>query len=100
MNTKLLRQSKLIYVSVVLRQNFTVNKCGKGSGESQHSSAPLSGAVCKMDKDQINQTMKDFDEAIDKAEAEVARLQELRREFINQYNLNKETSDEDVVDQP
>ena len=38
--------------------------------------------------------MKDFDEAIDKAEAEVARLQELRREFINQYNLNKETSDD------
>lgn len=53
-----------------------------------------------MDKDKINETMKDFDEAIDKAEAEVARLQELRREFINQYNLNKETSDEDVVDQP
>jgi len=47
-----------------------------------------------MDKDQIKQTMKDFDEAIDKAEAEVARLQELRREFINQYNLNKETSSE------
>lgn len=94
MNTKLLRQSKLIYASVVLRQNFTVNKCGKGSGESQHSSAPLSGAVCTMNKDQINETMKDFDEAIDKAEAEVARLQELRREFINQYNLNKETSDD------
>ena len=53
-----------------------------------------------MNKDQINQTMKDFDEAIDKAEAEVTRLQELRREFINQYNLNKETSNEDVVDQP
>lgn len=47
-----------------------------------------------MDKDKINETMKDFDEAIDKAEAEVARLQELRREFINQYNLNKETSDD------
>ena len=44
--------------------------------------------------------MKDFDEAIDKAEAEVARLQELRRELIHQYNLNKKTSDEDVVDQP
>lgn len=47
-----------------------------------------------MDKDKINETMKDFDEAIDKAEAEVARLQELRREFINQYNLNKGTSDD------
>lgn len=47
-----------------------------------------------MDKDKINETMRDFDEAIDKAEAEVARLQELRREFINQYNLNKETSDD------
>lgn len=53
-----------------------------------------------MDKDKINETMKDFDEAIDKAEAEVARLQELRRKFINQYNLNKETSNEDMVDQP
>ena len=94
MNMKPPRQSKLIYVSVVLRQNFTVNKCGKGSGESQRSSAPLSGAVCTMDKNEINKTMKDFDEAIDKAEAEVARLQELRREFINQYNLNKETSDD------
>ena len=52
-----------------------------------------------MDKNEINKTMKDFDEAIDKAEAEGARLQELRREFINQYNLNKETSDEDMVDQ-
>lgn len=52
-----------------------------------------------MDKNKINETMKDFDEAIDKAETEVARLQELRREFINQYNLNKETSNEDVVDQ-
>ena len=100
MSTKLPRQSKLTYVSVVMRQNFTVNKCGKGSGESQHSSAPLSGAVCTMDKNEINKTMKDFDEAIDKAEAEVARLQELRREFINQYNLNKETSNEDMVDQP
>ena len=47
-----------------------------------------------MDKNEINKTMKDLDEAIDKAEAEVARLQELRREFINQYNLNKETSDD------
>lgn len=47
-----------------------------------------------MDKNEINKTMKDFDEAIDKAEAEVARLQELRREFINQYNLNKETNDD------
>ena len=99
MSTKLPRQSKLIYASVDMRQNFTVNKCGKGSGESQHSSAPLSGAVCTMDKNEINKTMKDFDEAIDKAEAEVARLQELRREFINQYNLNKETSNEDMVDQ-
>ena len=52
-----------------------------------------------MDKNEINKTMKDFDEAIDKAEAKVARLQELRREFINQYNLNKETSNEDMVDQ-
>ena len=47
-----------------------------------------------MDKNEINKTMKDFDEAIDEAEAGVARLQELRREFINQYNLNKETSDD------
>ena len=99
MSTKLPRQLKHTYASAVMRQNFTVNKCGMGSGESQHSSVPLSGAVCTMDKDKINETMKDFDEAIDKAEAEVARLQELRREFINQYNLNKETSNEDVVDQ-
>ena len=94
MNTKLLRQLKHIYASAVMRQNFTVNKCGMDSGESQRSSVPLSGAVCTMDKNEINKTMKDFDEAIDKAEAEVARLQELRREFINKYNLNKETSDD------
>ena len=96
---KLPRQLKHIYASAIMRQNFTVNKCGMGSGESQHLSAPLSGAVCTMDKNEINKTMKDFDEAIDKAEAEIARLQELRREFINQYNLNKETSNEDMVDQ-
>lgn len=75
MNTKLPRQLKHTYASAVMRQNFTVNKCGMDSGESQHSSVPLSGAVCTMDKDKINETMKDFDEAIDKAEAEVARLQ-------------------------
>ena len=51
-----------------------------------------------MDKNEINKTMKDLDEAIYKAEAEVARLQELRREFINQYNLNKETSDDLCTD--
>lgn len=94
MSMKLPRQSKLTYASVVLRQNFTVNKCGMDSGELLHSYVPSSGAVCTMDKNKINETMKDFDEAIDKAEAEVARLQELRREFINQYNLNKETSDD------
>ncbi|MGQ6545450.1 hypothetical protein ACUND2_22555 [Serratia sp. IR-2025] len=52
-----------------------------------------------MTKEEINKTLQDFDEAIDKAEANVARLQELRREFINQYNLNKETSNEDMVDE-
>lgn len=65
----------------------------------QDSYAQLSGVVLSMTKEEINKTMQDFDEAIDKAEAEVARLQELRREFINQYNLNKETSNEDMVDE-
>lgn len=52
-----------------------------------------------MTKEEINKTLRDFDEAIDKAEANVARLQELRREFINQYNLNKETNDDIGTDQ-
>lgn len=64
----------------------------------QDSYAQLSGVVLSMTKEEINKTLQDFDEAIDKAEANVARLQELRREFINQYNLNKETSNEDMVD--
>lgn len=65
----------------------------------QDSYAQLSGVVLSMTKEEINKTLQDFDEAIDKAEANVARLQELRREFINQYNLNKETSNEDMVDE-
>lgn len=65
----------------------------------QDSYAQSSGVVLSMTKEQINKTLRDFDEAIDKAEANVARLQELRREFINQYNLNKETSNEDRVDE-
>lgn len=65
----------------------------------QDSYAQLSGVVLSMTKEEINKTLQDFDEAIDKAEANVARLQELRREFINQYNLNKETNDDISTDQ-
>lgn len=50
-----------------------------------------------MDKQRITNTLKDIDAKIEEAEAEVRRLQELRREFINCYNLNKETSNEDMV---
>lgn len=53
-----------------------------------------------MTKKDAIKILKDMDDALVKAEAEVLRLQELRREFINRYNLNKETNNEDMVDQP
>lgn len=52
-----------------------------------------------MTKEETNKILLEFDKSIEKAEAEVTRLQELRREFINRYNLNKETSNENMVGQ-
>ena len=94
MSTKLTGLRKLTFAYVDMRWSYIVNKCGRDSGVLQDSYAQLSGVVLSMTKEEINKTLQDFDEAIDKAEANVARLQELRREFINQYNLNKETSDD------
>jgi len=45
--------------------------------------------MTKFDLERHMHNIKEFDSKIAGHEAEVARLQEERREYINRYNLNK-----------
>lgn len=49
----------------------------------------MSETMSKFDLDRHRHNIEEYDKKIVGLEAELARLHEARREYINRYNLNK-----------